>query len=262
MADPEKHSLLGDILAASSGAGATATPQPLPPSRARTELEDLLRLSDEHWGVFLAAVAPDDLVVICKGIAPAWRARVLANLDTVSADWLRANLAALDEVAPALLNEARGRAMANVKRLLRDGDIVLPDPPAKLVADAVPIPTAASGKAAPVSAALAAPAVAASAATPTAAIASAPSGDGLDALFTDLMRLRNQSGVTGLAVLANDVPDPFLKSGLCLVAAGLPMPDLERALDGALARQAETYLDSLTRMRNGLLALARGGKNG
>ena len=35
-------------------------------------------------------------------------------------------------------------------------------------------------------------------------------------------------------------------------------PELERALDGALARQAETYLDQLTRMRTRLLALARG----
>jgi flagellar motor component MotA len=72
------------------------------------------------------------------------------------------------------------------------------------------------------------------------------------------MRLRQQSGVAALAALASDVPDPFLKSGLCLVAAGLPAQDLERALDSALARQAEAYLDQLAQMRTRLLALARG----
>jgi len=259
MADPENNSLLGDILAASSSANAGRAGDPLPPPapKSRIELEDFLRLSDEHWGVFLATIAPDDLVVICKGIAPVWRTRVLANLDAASADWLRANVAALDEVAPALLNEARGRAMTSAKRLLRDGDIVLPEPaPVKQVV--APSPGSTAAKATPVSTLVAAPAAAA----PTAPPASAPTGDGLDALFADLMRLRNQSGVAGLAALANDVPDAFLKSGLCLVAAGLPAPDLERALDGALAHQAEAYLDQLAQMRARLLALARGGKAG
>jgi hypothetical protein len=254
MADPDNNSLLGDILAAASGPSASANPPPLAAPRARTELEDLLRLNDEHWGVFLATVAPDDLVVICKGVAPAWRTRVLANLDAASADWLRANVAALDEVAPALLGEARGRAMASAKRLLRDGDIVLPEPPPVKPAASPGSSMASAAKAAPVGAPAATPAAAA----PAVPTAPAPTGDGLDVLFADLMRLRNQSGVASLATLANDVPDPFLKSGLCLVAAGLPVPDLERALDGALARQAEAYLDQLTRMRARLLALARG----
>ncbi len=247
MAHPDDHSLLGDILAASSSTGEKAGSSPEPARATRHELEDLLRLNDEHWGVFLAAVAPDDLVVICKGLAPAWRTRVLAALDTVSADWLRANVAALDEVAPALLNEARGRAMANAKRLLRDGDIVLPEPPPKPAS----VTPSTHGKTAPINASI--PAAAA-----TSPSASAPASDDLDAMFANLLRLRQQSGVTALAALANDVPDPFLKSGLCLIAAGLPTADLERALDGALARQAESYLDQLSRMRAQLLALARG----
>ncbi len=251
MANPDDNSLLGDILAASSGTG-EKNDQPPSPVRTRNELEDLLRLSDEHWGVFLAAVAPDDLVVICKSIAPAWRTRVFANLDAASAEWLRANLAALDDVAPALLSEARGRTMAHAKRLLRDGDIELAEPPAKQLAPAASsAPTvAATSKAAPVTA----PAIASSV-TPLAPTAT---DDGLDAMFADLLRLRKQSGVAALAALASDVPDPFLKSGLCLVAAGLPAADLERALDGALARQSAVYLDQLSRMRAQLLALARG----
>jgi hypothetical protein len=237
MADADNNSLLGDILAASTSAGGTTSQPPIPATRTRNELEDFLRLSDEHWGIFLSSIAPDDLVVICKSILPAWRNRVLANLDTASADWLRANLAALDEVAPALLN---------AKRLLRDGDIVLPEAPTAK-------PPSATSPAKPIAAPINAPTASAnSAATP------APAGDGLDVLFVDLMRLRQQSGVAALAALASDVPDPFLKSGLCLVAAGLPTADLERALDGALARQAETYLDQLAQMRTRLLALARG----
>ena len=246
MADAENNSLLGDIMAASASAGGTTSQPPIPAARTRNELEDFLRLSDEHWGIFLSSIAPDDLVVMCKSILPAWRNRVLANLDTASADWLRANLAALDEVAPALLNEARGRAMANAKRLLRDGDIVLPEaPPAKA--------PSATSPAKPIAAPINAPTASANA-----AVTPAPAGDELDILFVDLMRLRQQSGVAALAALASDVPDPFLKSGLCLVAAGLPAQDLERALDGALARQAETYLDQLAQMRTRLLALARG----
>jgi FliG C-terminal domain len=246
MADAENNSLLGDILAASASAGGTTSQPPIPAVRTRNELEDFLRLSDEHWGIFLSSIAPDDLVVMCKSILPAWRNRVLASLDTASSDWLRANLAALDEVAPALLSEARGRAMANAKRLSRDGDIVLPEaPPAK--------PPGATSPAKSNTAPINAPTASANAAvTPT------PAGDGLDVLFVDLMRLRQQSGVAALAALASDVPDPFLKSGLCLVAAGLPAQDLERALDGALARQAEAYLDQLAQMRTRLLALARG----
>ncbi len=246
MADAENNSLLGDIMAASAGAGGTTSQPPIPAARTRNELEDFLRLSDEHWGIFLSSIAPDDLVVMCKSILPAWRNRVLTSLDTASADWLRANLAALDEVAPALLNEARGRAMANAKRLLRDGDIVLPEaPPAK--------PPGATSPAKSITAPINAPTASANA-----TVTPAPAGDGLDVLFADLMRLRQQSGVAALAALASDVPDPFLKSGLCLVAAGLPAQDLERALDGALARQAETYLDQLAQMRTRLLALARG----
>ncbi len=253
MADAENNSLLGDIMAASAGAGGTTSQPPIPAARTRNELEDFLRLSDEHWGIFLSSIAPDDLVVMCKSILPAWRNRVLTSLDTASADWLRANLAALDEVAPALLNEARGRAMANAKRLLRDGDIVLPEAPLAKPPSAT-TPTNHSTKSAntPVSAPTSATAHSLSATMP------APVGDGLDVLFADLMRLRQQSGVAALAALASDVPDPFLKSGLCLVAAGLPAQDLERALDGALARQAETYLDQLAQMRTRLLALARG----
>lgn len=253
MADADNKSLLGDILAASSNPGDPKSPPPAP-ARTRNELEDFLRLDDEHWRTFLSAVAPDDLVVICKSILPAWRNRVLATLDPASAEWLRANLAALDEVAPALLSEARGRAMANAKRLLRDGDIVLPDPaPAKPAAAAVSAPSPTTVTVAPASA----PTNTAAAVSPAAA-APAIVGDGLGPLFADLLRLRQQSGVAALAVLASDVTDPFLKSGLCLVAADLPAPELERALDGALARQAEIYLDQLTRIRAQLLAIARG----
>lgn len=251
MADADKESLLGDILAASSNPVSSNNPPPTP-ARTRNELEDFMRLSDEHWGVFLSSVAPDDLVVICKAVLPAWRNRVLATLDQASAEWLRANLAALDAVAPALLSEARGRAMANAKRLLRDGDIVLPEPaPTKPAIAAVSAPSLTRSTVSPTSA----PTNTTAAASPA---ASALVGDGLGPLFADVMRLRQQSGVAALAVLASDVADPFLKSGLCLVAADLPAPDLERALDGALARQAEIYLDQLTRIRAQLLAIARG----
>lgn len=260
MSDPENNSLLGDILAAASstdGADTTARrtiPSPTAasaPSRARIELEDLLRLNDEHWGLFLAAVAPDDLVVICKAIIPAWRTRVFAHLDQVSADWLKANVAALDDVAPALVKESRDRAMANVKRLIRTDAIVVPEPPA---APVTPVTKANESKH---SATKTASNI--KTATPDVATAiSSPTGDEFETLFADLLRLRKQSGVAALAALANDVADPFLQSGLCLIAAGLPAADLERALDSALARQAENYLDQLTRMRARLLALAQG----
>ncbi len=80
----------------------------------------------------------------------------------------------------------------------------------------------------------------------------------LDALFDDLVRLRDQSGIAALAPLADEVSDPFLRHGLGLVAAGLCAEDLERALDSALAKQAEAYLDQLMRMRMRLVALASG----
>jgi hypothetical protein len=300
MPDPDPSSLLGDILAASS------TPrQPTAATRARTELEDLLRLGDADWNRFLMDVAPDDLVVVCKTIAPAWRDRVIASLDDVSRTWLRNNLDALDEPSPALVAEARARALEAAKRLVRDGAVTLPagatppaaaaaapaakappapatapakpEPPPPAVHDVVnvsfespkpkpkskPAPAPAIGgvtmsfDAAPhsIPAAPAAPAASAAPAKP-----SAPAADdhGLDALFADLTRLRNQSGAAALAPLAADVPDPFLRTGLCLVAAGMPAADLERALDAALARQVESYLDGLERMRARLLALARG----
>jgi hypothetical protein len=81
MTDTENNSLLGDILAAASSAGGN-TSQPPMPARKRFELEDFLGLNDEQWGIFLSSIAPDDLVVICTAIHPAWRNRVLASLDT------------------------------------------------------------------------------------------------------------------------------------------------------------------------------------
>jgi flagellar motor component MotA len=80
----------------------------------------------------------------------------------------------------------------------------------------------------------------------------------LDELFDDLVRLRDQSGTAALAPLVSEVSDPFLRSGLSLVAAGLPLVELERALDSAMAKQAEAYLDQLMRMRMRLVALATG----
>src|SRR5277367_1648444 len=140
MADFDHSSLLADILASSS--------RPLPakpaalPARARIELEDLLRLDDAAWLAFIAAAAPDDLVVACTAAAPAWRDRVLGCLDQVSADWMRSNIAALDEAGPALRSEARERLMATAKGLQRDGTLTLPAP---LAGAAVPLPAPALG---------------------------------------------------------------------------------------------------------------------
>jgi hypothetical protein len=138
--------------------------------------------------------------------------------------------------------------MAHAKRLIRTDTIVVPDPPdAKVTKDKEPsaeVPKKKDINIKPT-------AVAANTAAPS------PTGDEFEALFADLLRLRKQSGLAALAALANDVSDPFLQSGLCLIAAGLPPAELERALDGAMARQAEQYLDQLTRMRARLLALAQ-----
>jgi hypothetical protein len=285
MADIDDSSLLGDILAASSRPG-PAKPDALP-ARARIELEDLLRLDDRSWTAFIAAAAPDDLVVACTAAAPAWRERVLGCLDQVSADWLRSNIAALDDAGPALRNEARERLMATAKGLQRDGTLTLPAP---LAGAAAPSPAPAAGQppgkpapkpvpasrppasAAPVvsigfdAAPPAAPAkraaALAAAAGPAGLAEEAPpasvADDRLDALFDDLVRLRDQSGLAALAPLANEVKDPFLRSGLGLVSSGLTIAELERALDSALAKQAEAYLDQLMRMRVRLVALAAG----
>jgi hypothetical protein len=283
MADIDDSSLLGDILAASSRPGA-AKQAPVP-TRARIELEDLLRLDDAAWTAFIAAAAPDDLVVACASAAPAWRARVLACLDQVSADWLRSNIAALDEAGPALRAEARERLLATAKGLQRDGTLTLPTalpapaapPPAPAPVHPAPTPAPAPVKRPPATAPPvvtigfdAAPPAAPASRKPAPAAAALPAGtaeDGparsevdnrLDALFEDLARLRDQSGTAALAGLANEVGDPFLRSGLNLVAAGLAIAELERALDSALAKQAEAYLDQLMRMRMRLVALAKG----
>jgi hypothetical protein len=286
MADIDDSSLLGDILAASSRPG-PAKPEPSA-ARARLELEDLLRLDDAAWAAFVAAAAPDDLVVACTSGAPAWRERVLACLDQVSADWLASNIAALDEASPALRNEVRERLMATARSLQRDGTLTLPAPlaaapppvqaPLQAVANPAPKPApkpAASARPA-VSAPpvvsigfAAAPAAASTSRPPAAAAVRSAAGaqdepaqseaDGrLDELFDDLVRLRDQSGTAALAPLANEVSDPFLRRGLSLVAAGLPVAELERALDSELAKQAEAYLDQLMRMRIRLVALANG----
>src|SRR5271154_4641710 len=253
MADFDDSSLLGDILAASSRPG-PAKPDPIP-ARARIELEDLLRLDDASWTAFIAAAAPDDLVVACTAAAPAWRERVLSSLDQVSADWMRSNIAALAEAGPALRNEARERLMATAKGLQRDGALTLPAPlagaaaPLPAPAPVLPAQKPAPATRPPVSAPpvvsigfdAAPPAAPATrAATPKAAtpppglVGDAPArnevDDRLDALFDDLARLRDQSGLSALAPLADEVSDPFLRSGLSLVAGGLPLADLERAL--------------------------------
>jgi flagellar motor component MotA len=117
--------------------------------------------------------------------------------------------------------------------------------------DAAPPAASATGKATPISAA-----------RPAGKDADAPAhreeDHRLDALFDDLERLRDQSGTAALAPLAMEVSDPFLCRGLSLVAAGLPVADLERALDSAMAKQAEDYLDQLMRMRKRLVDLATG----
>lgn len=296
MPEPEPRSLLGDILAASSRQAPAPTPAAIP-VRSRNELEDLLRLGDADWRRFLGEIGSDDLLVVCSAIAPAWRDRVLASLDDDSRTWLRTNLAALDAIAPALLGEARSRAMGAARRLLREGAISLP---AAAMSAAPVAPSAAApvepATVSPPPAAVARGTVAVSfvppgapqsvAPTPPAAVADRPAigavslsfGDmpasapaapavparpadadeGLDGLFADLARLRDQAGAAALAPLAADVADPFLKSGLCLVAAGMPAAELERALDVVLARQAEAYIDHLTGLRARLLALASG----
>ena len=274
MADIDDSSLLGDILAASS------RPQPersgAPAPRARLEFEDLLRLEQPGWAAFIAAAAPDDLVVACAAGSPTWRERVLSCLDQESAAWLRSNVAALDEVGPALRQEARDRLLATAKSLQRDGSLTLPAPLADAAAAPAPAPASAApaGRSAPAKRATAAAppvvSIAFDAAPPAAAAtASAPAhprpaptasaGDTrLDGLFDDLARLRDQSGVAALAPLADEVSDAFLRSGLALVARGLPTPELERALDSELAKHAEAYLNQLMGMRIRLVALAKG----
>jgi hypothetical protein len=283
MADIDDSSLLGDILAASSRPGAPG--QPPVPARARLELEDLLRLDDAAWTAFIGAAAPDDLVVACASAPAAWRERVLGCLDQVSADWLRSNVAALDEAGPALRAEARERLMATAKGLQRDGTLTLPaphaaaaaPPPAPAPAHAVQPPAPAPARRPPASpppvvtigfdaapptapaGRRAAPAATArTAGQPGEAPAGGDADDRLDALFADLARLRDQSGAAALAPLAAEVGDPFLARGLLLVAQGLPAAELEGALNSALASQAKDYLDQLTRMRALLIALAGG----
>lgn len=292
MTDP--RSLLGDILAATSQAtsvpapaAAVPAPKPAPiPAAPRHTLGDLLRLDDDAWRRWLGGIAPDDLVVLCATCDTAWRERVLIVLDQESRNWMRANLASLGDVAPALRDEVQGRVLDHAHHLLRTGAITLPAtqpavaaerpaepaaaPPARPAParDAIQVsfvPPGAPQPAAPVPAAAAAdrPAIGrvsmsfGDMPSPSPA-APPPADDGLDALFADLMRLRQQAGVAALLPLAAEVPEPFLKEGLGLVATGLSAAELERALDGALARQVEVYLDHLTGMRARLLALARG----
>ena len=303
MAHSEPRSLLNDILAASTQPPAAAKSDSTPiATRSRNELEDLLRLTDTDWLRFLADIAPDDLVVVCSDIVPAWRERVIASLDTVSQRWLQDNVSVLDKVAPILRTEARNRVMGIARRLLRDGTISLPDsatqpaatldqkqesqseikppdqnqpsqktPPdvhVSIVAPTHSVTPAATtmpeSRISSVSMSFGMPSTSTSTSTPPAYVedskqknAAALGDPGLDAIFADLQRLRNQSGVTALAQLAKEVPDPFLKSGLCLIAAGLPLADLERTLDSALARHAQTYIDTLIEMRGRLLELAK-----
>ena len=287
MTDFDESPLLGDILKASSRtepAGAA----PAKAARPRVDLEDLLQLPDQGWRAFLAEAAPDDLVVICSSITPAWRARVFETLDQVSSDWLRSNIAALDEVAPVLRQESRERLLAVAKRLQREGTLTLPEPqvePAAPVASrdqvAPALKPATTGKppakvqAPPPVVSIgfdAAPAPAAPQPRPagrtTATVtvvsahavgpAATPDGD-IDALFAELKRLRAHTGLDALSTLATEVSDPFLRTGLSLVASGIPIAELERQLDQALARQATAYLDQLKLMRIRLIDLASGG---
>ena len=239
---PNPPSILSDILAATVQPRAAAESAP-PAARTRNEVEDLLRLNDADWLRLLAGIIPDDLLIVCSALAPAWRERVLTSVDEDSRSWLHSNLAVIGTPAPTLLNEARSRVMATARQLLRDGTITLPAPEPVAATVSTPAPVSL-----PVSVEKAAEKITAPRASAT----------HLDELFADLLRLRNQAGVAALAQLATETSDPFLKSGLCLVAAGLPAADLERTLDGALARHVETYLDSLTDLRARLLALARG----
>jgi hypothetical protein len=282
MADFDESSLLGDMLAAASQKASEPASGASAP-RARIELEDLIRLSDRDWQAFIGAAAPDDLVVICSSIMPAWRDRVFRVLDKVSEDWIRSNIAALDDPAPAMCHESRDRLMATARRLQRDGSLTLPEPVQE------PVPASPSAQVKPES-----PGKPSSPPPPPAAPApmvsigfdagSLPPGsektrhsqqsnivrigaehhpalpsaddDGLATLFGDLKRLRAQAGFSALAPLAEDVPDPFLRAGLALVASGLQGGDLERALDGELTRQAVAYLEHLTQARTRLIDLA------
>jgi hypothetical protein len=187
---------------------------------------------------------------------------------------MRSNIAALDDVGPALRQESRDRLMTTARRLQREGLLTLPQPadsqPEKHASPPAPKADAATPPFVSIDFDAAPPPPRPQPTSPqpvgitvhvgtshTGTPAAAAEHDGLEALFADLKRLRAQAGLAALGPLAADISDPFLSIGLSLVASGLPGKDLERALDAELARQAVAQLDRMALMRSRLIDIAQ-----
>ena len=291
MTDPDQSSLLGDIIAATSQPARPRQVREEPEDLLRLDDADWLKflggVNTDDLLILCSAASHAWRARVMDSLDDASRAWLQANLAMIS----DVTSAALSAAAERAMDPIRRQLRAGTMTLVpREGAMTAAPAPAREAPAPKPAPVpqrspisvsfespgAPPAAAAPRAEAPAKPphpiigSVSMSFGSPSDPVAPAPVAetaavkhpgipDGqLDGLFIDLLRLRRESGVAVLAQLAGEVPEPFLESGLRLVAADLPAVELERGLDLAIARQIEAHLDYLSGLRARLIGLADG----
>lgn len=183
----------------------------------------LTGLPDGELRKVLAKAAPDDLLVVLATAEDALQRRVLANLSESSVAWMRANLAHMEQVFNAERESAERKVLEVANRLLRAGEIALPEPES---------------------------------------VGSDEAPDAADAdlrdLLSDLVRIASQSGPAALVEVLASAGEPLLSEGLAWVVEGTKGDDLRAK---AAARRAELEADYARRLRwmeDALAAVAEG----